>query len=45
MSPVGLARLIKISVINLLIYKRKTIMDMKIQKSVTLNGYSVYLFN
>ena len=41
---VGLARLIEISV-NRSIYKRKTIIDMKIQKSVTFNGYSVYLFN
>ena len=40
----GLARLIEISV-NWSIYKRKTIIDIKIQKSVTLNGYSVYLFN
>ena len=40
----GLARLIEISV-NQSIYKRKTIIDMKIQKSVTFNGCSVYLFN
>ena len=40
----GLARLIEISV-NRSIYKRKTIIDMKIQKSVTFNGCSVYLFN
>ena len=37
----GLARLIEISV-NRSIYKRKTIIDMKIQKSVTFNGCSVY---
>ena len=43
-AKVGLARLTEISV-NRLIYKRKTIIDMKIQKSVTFNGYSVYLFN
>ena len=36
----GLARLIEISV-NRSIYKRKTIIDMKIQKSVTFNGCSV----
>ena len=40
----GLARLIEISV-NRSIYKRKTIIDMKIQKSVTFNVCSVYLFN
>ena len=40
----GLARLIEISV-NRSIYKRKTIIDMKIKKSVTFNGCSVYLFN
>ena len=40
----GLARLIEISV-NRSIYKRKTIINMKIQKSVTFDGYSVYLFN
>ena len=40
----GLARLIEISV-NRSIYKRKTIIDMKIQKSVTFNGCSVYLFD
>ena len=40
----GLARLIEISV-NRSIYKRKTIIDMKIQKSVTFNGCSVYLFS
>ena len=43
-SVLGLARLIEISV-NWLINKRKTIINMKIKKSVTLNGYSVYLFN
>ena len=37
---VGLAPLIKISV-NWSIYNRKTIIDMKIQKSVTFNGCSV----
>ena len=26
-------------------YNRKTIIDMKIQKSVTLKGCSIYLFN
>ena len=41
---VGLARLIEISV-NRSIYKIKTIIDMKIQKSVTFNVCSVYLFN
>ena len=41
---IGLARLIEISV-NRSIYKRKTIIDMKVQKSVTFNGCSVYLFN
>ena len=41
---IGLARLIEISV-NRSIYKRKTIIDMKIQKSVTFNVCSVYLFN
>ena len=40
----GLALLIEISV-NRSIYRRKTIIDMKIQKSVTFNGYSVYLVN
>ena len=40
----GLARLIEISV-NRSIYKRKTIIDMKIQKSVTFNDCSVYLFH
>ena len=40
----GLARLIEISV-NRSIYKRKTIIDMKIQKSVTFYVCSVYLFN
>ena len=40
----GLARLIEISV-NRSIYKRKTIIDMQIQKSVTFNVCSVYLFN
>ena len=40
----GLAQLIEISV-NRSIYNRKTIIDMKIQKSVTFNGCSVYLFN
>ena len=43
-QQVGLALLIEISV-NRSIYKRKTIIDMKIQKSVTFNGCSVYLFN
>ena len=43
-QSLGLARLIEISV-NRSIYKRKTIIDMKIQKSVTFNGCSVYLFN
>ena len=43
-SLLGLAPLIEISV-NRSIYKRKTIIDMKIQKSVTFNGYYVYLFN
>ena len=43
-SLLGLARLIEISV-NRSIYKRKTIIDMKIQKSVTFNVCSVYLFN
>ena len=41
---VGPARLIEISV-NRSINKRKTIIDMKIQKSVTFNVCSVYLFN
>ena len=36
----GLAQLIEISV-NRSIYKRKTIIDMKIQKSVTFNGHYV----
>ena len=40
----GQARLIEISV-NRSIYKRKTIIDMKIQESVTFNGSSVNLFN
>ena len=40
---VGLAGLIEISV-NRLIYKRKTIIDIKIKKSATFNGCSVYLF-
>ena len=39
-SIIGLARLIEISV-NRSIYKRKTIIDMKIQKSVTFNVFSV----
>ena len=43
-ASLGLARLIEISV-NRSIYKRKTIIDMKFQKSVTFNGCSVYLFN
>ena len=43
-STLGLAQLIEISV-NRSIYKRKTIIDMKIQKSVTFNGCSIYLFN
>ena len=38
---IGLARLIEISV-NRSICKRKTIIDMKIKKSVTFNGYSVH---
>ena len=41
---VGMARLIKISV-NQSIYKRKTIIDMKIKKSVTFNGCSICSFN
>ena len=41
---VGLARLIEISV-NRSIYNRKMIIDMKIQKLVTFNGCSIYLFN
>ena len=41
---IGQARSIEISV-NRSIYKRKTIIDMKIQKSVTFNECSVYLFN
>ena len=41
---VGLARLIKISV-NWSIYNRKTIIAMKIKKSVTFNSSSVRLFN
>ena len=44
MLNVGLARLIEISV-NRSIYERKTIIDMKIQKSITFNVCSVYLFN
>ena len=44
LKSLGLACLIKISV-NQSIYKRKTNIDMKIQKSVTFNGCSVYLFN
>ena len=43
-SVIGLARLIEKS-INRSIYKRKTIIDMKIKKSVTFYGCSVYLFN
>ena len=43
-SSLGLARLIEISV-NRSIFRRKTIINMKIQKSVTFNGCSVYLFN
>ena len=39
-NTLGLAQLIEISV-NWSIYKRKTIIDMK----VTFNGCSVYLFN
>ena len=38
---VGLAQLIEITV-NRSIDKRKTIIDMKIKKSVTFNGCSVY---
>ena len=38
---IGLARLIEI-LVNRSIYKRKTIIDMKIQKLVTFNGCSVY---
>ena len=41
---VGLARLIEI-LVNWSIYNRKTIIDMKFQKSVTINGCSVQLFN
>ena len=44
LHKLGLARLIEISV-NRSIYKRKMIIHMKIQKSVTFNGFSVYLFN
>ena len=44
MNWLGLARLIEISV-NQSIYKRKTIIDMKIKKSVKFNGCSVCLFN
>ena len=40
----GLARFIEISV-SRSIYKRKTIIDMKIQELVTFNGSSVNLFN
>ena len=40
----GPARLIEISV-NRSIYNRKTIINMKIQKSVTFNGCSIHLFN
>ena len=40
----GLEQLIEISV-NRLIYNRKTIIDLKFQKSVTFNGCSVHLFN
>ena len=40
----GTINRIEISV-NRSIYKRKTIIDMKIQKSVTINVCSVYLFN
>ena len=43
-SELGLTRLIEISV-NQSIYKSKTIIDMKIQESVTFNGSSVKLFN
>ena len=43
-SELGLTRLIEISV-NQSIYKRKTIIDMKIQESVSFNGSSVKLFN
>ena len=44
MLKVGLARLVEISV-NRSIYKRNTIIDMKVQKSVPFNGCSVYLYN
>ena len=40
----GLARLIEI-LVNRSIYKRKMIIDMKIKKTVTFNGCSIYLFN
>ena len=40
----GLARLMEI-LVNRSIYKRKTIIHMKIQESVTFNGSSVNLFN
>ena len=40
LGEVGLARLVEISV-NRLIYKRKTIINMNIQKSVTFNVYSI----
>ena len=43
-QQLGLARLIEISV-NRSIYKRKIIINMKIWKSLTFNGCSVYLFN
>ena len=44
MVPDRAGQLIEISV-NRSIYKTKTIIVMKIQKSVTFNGCSVYLFN
>ena len=40
----GTITVIEISV-NRSIYNRKTIIDMKFQKSVTFNGCSVHLFN
>ena len=33
------------NIVNQSIYNRKTIIDMKIQKSVTINGCSIYLSN
>ena len=42
-QKLGLAGLIEIPDNRSILYKRKTIIDMKIQKSVTFNGCSLYL--